>query len=166
MATAVVYFSRAGQNYIAGEIQDLKEGNTYVTAHKIALHLHSLFFELKPVDPYPVDYHECTERAQRELERQDRPALADDLDISGIDTVVLCYPCWFDTFPRAVATFLELHSFAGKTIIPVCTHEGSGMGHSESELKKMCPKSEIKRGLAIRGSQCHECDAAIAKYFD
>ena len=27
----------------------------------------------------------------------------------------------------------------GKTILPLCTNEGSGMGGSEREIKKTCP---------------------------
>ena len=47
--------------------------------------------------------------------------------------------------------FLEKHDFAGKTVIPFCTHEGSGLGSTESRLKKALPSASFKSGLAIQG---------------
>ena len=68
------------------------------------------------------------------------------------DTVVLAYPNYWGTMPMAVFTFLEQFDFSGKTILPLCTNEGSGMGSSERDIKKTCPGAEVKRGLAITGS--------------
>jgi flavodoxin len=39
--------------------------------------------------------------------------------------------------PMAVFTFLESYDFSGKTIVPYCTHEGSGLGSSERDIKKL-----------------------------
>ena len=43
---------------------------------------------------------------------------------------------YFGTMPMAVYTFSESYDFAGKTIHPFCTHEGSGLGGTESDIKK------------------------------
>jgi flavodoxin len=53
--------------------------------------------------------------------------------------------------PMAVFTFLESYDFSGKTIIPYCTHEGSGLGQSVKDIKKLCPNSRVLDGLAIKG---------------
>ena len=53
--------------------------------------------------------------------------------------------------PMAVLTFLESINLTGKIIKPFCTHEGSGMGNSESNLKSYFPDAIIKKGLPIRG---------------
>jgi flavodoxin len=53
--------------------------------------------------------------------------------------------------PMPVWTFLESYDFSGKTILPLCTHEGSGMGSSELDIKKLCPDAKLQKGLAIRG---------------
>ena len=50
-----------------------------------------------------------------------------------------------------VLTFLESINLTGKIIKPFCTHEGSGMGNSESDLKSYFPDAIIKKGLPIRG---------------
>ena len=53
----------------------------------------------------------------------------------------------------AVFTFLERYDFGGKTIKPFCTHEGSGMGNSVGDIKKLCPSADVENGLAIYGSR-------------
>ena len=37
--------------------------------------------------------------------------------------------------PMVVFTFLERFDLTGKIIRPLCTHEGSGMGHSEQDIR-------------------------------
>ena len=49
-------------------------------------------------------------------------------------------------------TQLERLVFTGKKILPVMTHEGSGMGSSEKDLKKLCKGAKVVKGLAIAGS--------------
>ena len=66
--------------------------------------------------------------------------------------------------PMAVFTFLESHDFFGKTILPFCTHEGSGMGHSESDIKAVCPGAKIGRGLAITGSKVNQAKETIEEW--
>lgn len=167
MQCAVFFFSRAGGNYVSGHIVNLKVGNTQQTAEKIAALLQAPLAEIKAKETYPQDYHECTRLAEAELKQEARPELSQDPDPAPFDTVILCYPCWWGTFPRPVASFLEKHDFAGKTIIPVCTHEGSGMGQSERELKKLLPKAKIRQGLPLYGSRCQDgrADADIERFF-
>ena len=40
----------------------------------------------------------------------------------------------------------------GKTIIPFCTHEGSGLSGTENKLKSVCKGSTVLEGLAVRGT--------------
>ena len=100
--------------------------------------------------------------AKRELKADFRPELKSKLkNPTQYDVIFLCYPNWWGTYPQAVKVFLSMHDFSGKTIIPFCTHEGSEFGNSLADLKKMCPKSKIQEGLAIRGSKAHNSDAEI-----
>ena len=41
------------------------------------------------------------------------------------------------TMPMPVWSFLEGKDFTDKKILPFCTHEGSGLGKSESDIKKI-----------------------------
>ena len=66
--------------------------------------------------------------------------------------------------PQAVFTFLESGDFSGKKILPFCTHEGSGMGRSEKDIKKLCPNATVARGLAINGSVCNSAESNVQKW--
>src|SRR5512145_340191 len=68
------------------------------------------------------------------------------------DVILRGYPNWCGTVPMAVCTFLAAHGFAGKTILPFCTHEGSGLGRSERDIARLCPGAKVLKGLAIQGS--------------
>ncbi|CAK7089267.1 MAG: hypothetical protein ENTB_04636 [Enterocloster aldenensis] len=50
-------------------------------------------------------------------------------------------------------TLLETCGFAGKTIRPFCTHEGSGLGRSEKDIRSLCPNAVVEPGLAIHGTR-------------
>jgi flavodoxin len=73
---------------------------------------------------------------------------------------------WWGTVPMPVFTFLEQYDFSGKTIVPFCTHEGSGLGHSERDIKKLCPEATVLRGLAINGSRVSEAKMDNANWLD
>lgn len=99
-----------------------------------------------------IPYEETTEVAKQELRQNARPALAARIDtMDEYQVIFLGYPNWWGTMPMAVFSFLEAYDFAGKTIVPFCTHEGSGMGRSERDIKKLCPGAEVLEGLPIRG---------------
>lgn len=51
----------------------------------------------------------------------------------------------------AFFTLLERYRFAGKTLIPFCTHEGSGLGRGVGDIKSTCPDATILEGIALRG---------------
>ena len=67
-------------------------------------------------------------------------------------------------FRSAVWTFLEHFDFSGKTIKPLCTNEGSGMGRSEADLKKLCPGAKVEKGLPIVGGEAAKAQSAIAHW--
>lgn len=153
MKSIVIYFSRSGNNYVNGNVVNLKKGNTKVLAEKIVAATGCDQFEIIPEKPYAENYTQCTEEAQAELNANARPAYKGDIDLAAYDTVYLGYPIWWGTFPMCVFTFIEAHDgLAGKTILPYSTHEGSGLGQSISDLKRLCPNATVKNGVAIKGS--------------
>jgi flavodoxin len=72
--------------------------------------------------------------------------------MDAYDVIFLGYPNWYGTMPTPVFTFLEEYDFAGKTIIPFCTHEGSGMGSSENDIARICPQARLLTGLSVHGT--------------
>lgn len=63
-----------------------------------------------------------------------------------------------------VFTFLEHFDFANKTIKPFCTHEGSGMGHSEGDIKRLCPDAKVEKGLAIHGGSASKAEDKLKEW--
>lgn len=161
----IAYFSRKGNNYAGGRIVDLPVGNTEVAATMIQTLTGSDMFKIDTVEAYPPDYNETTEIAQRELRQSARPVLTGQVDsMDDYNVIFLGYPNWWGTMPMAVCTFLESYEFSGKTIIPFCTHEGSGMGHSESDIKKLCPGAKVLKGLSIKGGSVQGAGKEIAAW--
>lgn len=74
------------------------------------------------------------------------------------------FPNYWSTMPMAVFTFLEHFDFTGKTICPFCTHEGSGMGSSEADIRRLCPAAKLKKGLAIRGGSAGSAEPEIRRW--
>jgi len=162
MKILIAYYSRRGENYVSGDIVNLPVGNTEVAAGMIQKLTGGETFRIDTVKQYPADYHEATEVAQQELRQNARPELASHLDnIGDYDLVILGYPNWWGTMPMAVFSFLQEYDLSGKTILPFCTHEGSGLGRSCSDIKKLCPSATVSGGLAIQGGSVHRAEGEI-----
>jgi flavodoxin len=158
----IAYYSRKGNNYVGGNIINLPIGNTEVIAKKIKGFLGGDLFEINTIKSYPADYTETTEVAKIELHTNARPELANSVkNFADYDVIYLGYPNWWGTFPMAVFTFLESYDFSGKTIVPFCTHEGSGIGNSERDIKKLCPDAKLLSGIAIRGGSVLKADNLV-----
>jgi flavodoxin len=161
----IAYFSRKGNNYVGGSIVNLPIGNTEAIAKKIQKLTGSDIFQIRTVKSYPEDYTETTDVAREEKRQNDRPVLTEIVaDMDSYDVIYIGYPNWYGTMPMAVFTFLEEYDFSGKTIVPFCTHEGSGMGSSERDIKKLCPNAKVLSGLAIRGVSVDRADNDITDW--
>ncbi len=150
----VAYYSREGNNIVSGRIENLPIGNTEIIAKMLQEMIEGDIFRVDTLNSYPDDYTETTNVAKNELNENVRPVLSNHVnDMDPYNVIFLGYPNWWGTMPMAMFTFLEEYDFSEKTIIPFCTHEGGGLGHSENDIEKLCPQSTILKGLAIYGSR-------------
>ena len=152
----VVFFSRAGENFFPGGMRRIEKGNTHIAAEMIAQICDATLFEISPVNEYSDIYKECVEQAKTDISTNARPELKEDIDISGYDVIFVGYPNWCGTMPMPVWTFLENHDFAGKTVCPFCTNEGSGLANSQKDMENLIPAAIRKAGIAIKGSQVQD----------
>ena len=162
MKDLIVYFSRAHENYVNGMIRDLKVGNTEVAADILQRLTGADLFRIEPVKEYSRDYNECIAQAQEDQRKDVRPELkVYPESLESYDTIYLCYPNYWSTMPMPVFTFLEHFDFTGKTLIPLCTHEGSGMGSSEKDIRRLNLGAKLEKGLALRGGRIDRAEPEI-----
>ena len=149
MKSLVVYFSRGEENYGVGTVE---VGNTEFLAKEIVAKTGADEFKIIPKEKYPAGYMETVELATKEKEANARPEYVSEIDISGYDTIFLGYPIWWGDLPMIVYSFLEKHDFSGKTIIPFCTHEGSGEAGTFGSLKEKLSDATVVRGIDMTGT--------------
>ena len=164
--TLIAFFSRADENYFGGAMRYVKVGNTEIVVGLMKELIEADTFKIEMKDPYSPVYMTCIDEAKKDKQNNARPELTNYLEsIDDYDTIVLGYPNYWGTIPMAVATFLERYDFTGKTILPLCTNEGSGMGSSERDVKKYAKGADVKSGLSITGSQAADSKGAVEKWF-
>ncbi|MFE7565638.1 flavodoxin [Streptomyces sp. NPDC057539] len=140
-----------------------RTANTRTVAEHVAAETSADLFRVVPQDPYPDDYDATNERATKEQDSGARPRLSSHVqNIDACTTVLLGYPIWWSKMPMAMFTFLEEYDFRGKTILPFCTHEGSGLASSERDIARLAPGARLSEGLAIRGPEAGDSRGEVA----
>lgn len=162
----ILYYSRTGENYWeGGAFRNLEKGNTEYVAEFVRDAVGGDLFRIETVKEYPADYVTCTEVAMAEQKAKARPELKEYLDSAdGYDNIFICSPCWWGTFPMAILSQLDRLDLAGKNLFPVMTHEGSGLGSCVKTLKQTCRKSNIGKGLAIKGTEAAQSEKTVADW--
>lgn len=147
----IVYFSWSGNTENAAHIMQEKTGADLM--------------ELQLVNPYSSNYNEVLDQAQRDMNADARPELANHVEnMEQYDTILLGYPNWWATIPMPIASFLEEYDFSGKTIVPFCSHGGGGFGQSITDISKLAPNSKIGEGLSIHYSGGSSLDSDISNW--
>lgn len=165
MAKLIVYFSRAGENYVSGTIKNLTIGNTEQIAYLIQKYTNAELFKIEPKFEYSMIYNECIEEAKRDQQINARPSLLSyPPTMKRYDTIYIGYPNYWGTMPMAVFTFLEHFDLSQKILYPFCTHEGSGLGSSIQDIQKICPNSVIRSPLSIHGCHIKKAESTIKKW--
>lgn len=78
---------------------------------------------------YSFDYNTAAKEVRNQIARGFCPTLiSGNQSIGDYETIFIGPPNWFKTIAPPVTSFLSHHDFTGKTVIPFCTHGGSGFG--------------------------------------
>ena len=145
------------------------DGTVRAAAFAVAGALSAELFEIKPVEPYTEDdlnYFNSKARSMTEMaDKNARPeivSLPENLD--RYDTVLLGYPIWGGQAPRIISTFLENVDLSGKTVIPFCTSNSSGIGSSAKNLHSLTDSSVVwTDGVRIPKGSTEEEVRALAE---
>ena len=171
----IAYFSRVGNmNYEEGvdattsasvNLDDGLAGNAELLAHMAQEVTGGDLFFIETVDKYPAQYRATTDQAKTEQNDNVRPEIASHVDnMDAYDTIILIYPNWWGDLPMPVFTFLGEYDFSGKTILPLCTHEGSGLSRTESTIADLFPEATVLDGLPVRGGNAASAQADVENW--
>ncbi len=162
MANLILYYSRKGENYVNGSIQTISKGNTERVAEFIQKAVGGDLFEVEPVRNYSASYMTCIKEAQAEQRAGERPAVKRmPENLEDYDTIFIGYPNWWGTMPMFMFTVLDAFDWTGKTIVPFCTNEGSGLGVSVQDIKNSCPGAAVLPGLSIHGGSAANSEKQV-----
>ena len=64
----------------------------------------------------------------------------------------------------AMLSAVEGFDFTGKTVYPLATHEGSGLGGTRDFVRRHCKGCSVGEGLAIQGASVQASEARIADW--
>lgn len=171
-----VYFSRVPNTDFPPEVDAVsgasimkdKEtliGNAEMIAYMVQDAVGGDIFAIRTEKKYPADYGETTQEGKRELDEQLAPNLIGPLpDASSYDTIFVIYPLWWSTLPMPVKGFLENYDLTEKTIIPIVTHGGGGVGDSIDVLRKTTGARFPSEHLDIYSSDIPSARQDIADY--
>lgn len=161
----IIYYSRKGENYVNGGIKNLTKGNTEICAEYIQEAIGGDLFEIETVKEYAKDYYACIDEAKKELQEKARPELKNYLEsIDEYDNVFICGPCWWGPFPMAIYSQIERLNWNGKKVMTLVTHEGSGLGSCERDIKNMCEGATFGKGLAIHGGEASHAKDEVSAW--
>ena len=101
-------------------------------------------------------------------DRQDKscPCHLSDEPVRFNDVIFLVYPLWWNTLPMPVEGFLKQYDLTGKTLIPIVTHGGSGIGESLKALHKATQAKFPESYLDIYSSDIPAARQKITDYLN
>lgn len=139
-------------------------GNTQYVAQLIQEMTGGDIFRILPQKPYPTDHRTLVDLAREEQEQDARPAIVGKIEApEEYDTIFIGYPNWWGDMPMILYTFLEQYDFSGKTIIPFCTHGGSGFSRTIRTMQDKQPGATvIRNGYALSRSRMERAPSGVA----
>lgn len=149
----IVYYSRTG--------------NTETVANQIHSAVGGELVQIETVTPYPAEYSDVTAQAQEELNAGYLPPIKTQIDnIDQYDVIFFGYPIWWGRIPPAMMTFLSENDLSGKTIVPFCTHGGSGQSQSLGDIRQYSPNASISESFVVRGSDVSSSQEEVAAWLE
>lgn len=141
-------------------------GNTQYVAQLIQEQTGADIFRIVPEKPYPTNHRLLVDLAKEEQNQNARPAIAGKIENPGAyDTIFIGYPNWWGDMPMILYTFLEQYDFSGKTIIPFCTHGGSGFSRTIQTIQDKQPGATVIRdGYSLSRNRMERAPSGVAEW--
>ena len=141
-------------------------GNTQYVAQLIRGMTGGDLFRIEPEKPYPTDHRTLVELAKDERNGNARPAIAGKVgNMEAYDTVFIGYPNWWAEIPMILYAFLEQYDLSGKTVIPFCTHGGSGFSDTIETIARLQPKARVmEEGFVLSRNRMERAESGVAEW--
>lgn len=119
-------------------------GNTQYVANLISEQTGGEIFRIEPITPYPTNHDDLLAQAAEEMNNDARPEINNAPEnLDSYDMIFIGYPIWNSDLPPIINTFLEKYNFDGKTVIPFCTHGGSGLAGTQRTIANKLYNSTV-----------------------
>lgn len=140
-------------------------GNTKGIAEDIQKKTGADIFEITTVNKYSSDYNTVLDEAKAEQNDNARPELSSKVEnMEQYQTVIIGFPIWWGDMPMAVYSFLDEYDLSGKTVLPFCTHGGSGLCGTDKNIQQEEKDAKVADGLAISDSSLNDAGEDVDKW--
>ena len=140
-------------------------GNTKGIAEDIKKKTGADIFEITTVNKYSSDYNIVLDEAKAEQNDNARPELSSKVEnMEQYQTVIIGYPIWWGDMPMALYSFLDEYDLSGKTVLPFCTHGGSGLSGTDKNVQQEEKDAKVTDGLAISDSSLNDAGEDVDKW--
>lgn len=126
-------------------------GNTEFIAKVIAQTTGADLFEITTSNKYSTNGHnELVDYAKNEADKKIFPKISSKIsNFAEYDIIFVGYPNWWFDMPMVIYTLFNDYDFSGKTIVPFCTHGGSGFSNSVKTIENLEKNAKVTAIPAI-----------------
>ncbi|WP_241159945.1 flavodoxin [Parabacteroides sp. ZJ-118] len=140
-------------------------GATKAVAEELQSQLGADIACIEVVEPYNGDYAATVARWRREREAGVKVAIQPlAVDLDQYDTIFLGFPIWGGTFASPMATFLDDHSLAGKTVVTFATFGSGGIDSATADVAAAQPDAKVIKGYGVRNARVAKAPAEISRF--
>lgn len=120
-------------------------GNTYRVASEIKRQIGGTLCEIYPKQPYSMGYETILEQVRKEIETGFHPHLfPTPVCLEKYPVIFAGSLNWCGTVAPPLASWLSGRDLSGKIVLPFWSHCGGGWGNLDQDIRKLCPKSEVR----------------------
>ena len=162
--TLVIQFTRTGNSDFDEDVDAVSSaslmldengqlvGNSELLAQMTQASTNADLYAIRVKKLYPSTYNGTVGVAGKELSSESYPELNMDEPLPNIkeyDRVILVFPLWWGTVPKAVEGFLSQEDFSGTEVYLILTHGGSGAGSVPHDLPEMIPGGHLNEDILL-----------------
>lgn len=143
----------------------MRRGTTEMVARYIQTSVGGDLHLIETSNPYPTEFDDVRDQNHQEQADGTLPALKQRIEnIDQYDIVFIGYPNWALDVPQAILSFLKSYNFAGKTVVPFCTHDGYGAGRTYTSVRNTVPGATVLEGIAIEATDVPSSETQVQNW--